>query len=244
MIELPKSLTLKADKRSERALLEASREWLAREDRAAGIHASDLLDIRQAYFKHTSPRELNDREVGLFMVGKVLHSFVLSAGIGQSADLERTDEGSRYSETLKIWYSTDWDQNDAIAEFKTSRRMTEPQTVGEMDTYLEQILTYMAAKQVLTAKLWVLFLNLRDKDSGKTTPTFRCYTVSLTGDDLLSVTRMVSEQRELLETALTQGTPGGLPVCRSWKCGSGNCPWWDECRPPGRFDTDPKDWSK
>lgn len=242
MIVIPKDARLKRDGASERALQEAAREWLQRDKRADGIHASDLLELRRAYYRHSDPRDLSDREVGLFVVGKVLHSFVLGAGVGSTPELGVDDSGSRYSDDFGIWYSTDWDRDDTVAEFKTNRRITEPTTLEEFDTYLEQLLVYLAIKGKTVGKLWVLFLNLKDKETGRTTPTFRCYTITVDQASLVSIQSQVRRSRELLQGALDARDPSGLPLCKQWLCGESNCPWWDQCKPTGRYGREPKQW--
>jgi len=244
MIELPESLKLQRDLRDEHKLLKAAKDWLTKEERTAGIHASDLLDLRQAFYLHVDPRGLSERETTLFLVGKVLHSFVLGTADGKEPDISRTDEGSVYSERLGLWYSLDWDKGD-IAEFKTNRMFKEPRTIGDVDSYLEQTLIYMAAKQVTKAKLWVLLLNLRNESTRRTTPVFRCYAITITPEDLQQVTESVRRQRDTLAGAIDRRDPSALPVCRSWKCGEGNCPYWgNPCRPEGRYGRDPKEWEQ
>ncbi len=246
MIELPKSLKLNRDIRDENALLQAAKDWLEKDQRAEGIHASDLLDLRQAYYRHTDPRGLSSRETTLFLVGKVLHAFVLGSRAGEAVDLAKTDEGSRYSEELGLWYSPDWDKGE-VAEFKTSRVFKEPKTIGDVDVYLEQVLVYMAAKNVTEAKLWVLLINLKtDDNSRRTVPAFRCYKISISPEDLEQAVQYIRGQRDILDTAIRDRRPDGLPVCRAWKCGEGNCPYWgNPCKPEGRYEKDdPSDWEQ
>lgn len=244
-IDLPGSLKLQRNLRDEAALLKAAKDWLTKEERAEGIHASDLLDLRQSYYRHVDPRPLSERETTLFLVGKVLHAFVLgSMDSPTSVDIQRTDEGSQYSERLGLWYSPDWDKGD-IAEFKTNRMFKEPKTVGDVDSYLEQTLIYMAAKQVTRAKLWVLLLNLRDENTRRTTPVFRCYSIAITPEDLRQVTESIRGLRDTLAAAVERRDPSDLPVCRAWKCGEGNCPYWgNPCKPEGRYGLDPKEWEQ
>lgn len=239
-ITLPASLALKRNTAAERKLTDAARGWVDKDARAEGIHASDLLDIRQAYWRHTDPRPTGDRLVPVFLVGKVLHSFVLGAMEGV-VDLDKSDEGSAWSEELGIHYSLDWDKSD-IAEFKTSRAFKDPETVEDLGIYIEQTLIYMAAKGRTTAQLWVLLLNLRDEQR-RTAPAFRAYTISISPDDLLSLKTTISEQVTLLNSVLASKEYRTLPLCRTFKCGEGNCDWWSNCQPAGRYGLEKREWT-
>ena len=106
MIGVPENIVITRNKASERLLLDKGKEWLEKDERAPGIHASALLDLRQAYWNMKNPQGLGDREVVMFMVGKVLHAFVLGAVEG-TVDLNATDEGSHYSDDLRISFSPD-----------------------------------------------------------------------------------------------------------------------------------------
>jgi hypothetical protein len=102
--------------------------------------------------------------------------------------------------------------------------------------YVEQLLTYMAATNTVESELWVLYLNLKDA-SGKTCPAFRCYTVLLSQADLDEVKGSLRLNAMLLAEAIKTKDPGGLELCREWKCGAKNCDWYDQCQPIGRYGT-------
>jgi len=233
-IPIPDSVTLKRNKKSEALLLDKSRKWLEREERTAGIHASDILNPRRAFFQKLFPQPLEDRQVTLFLVGKVLHGFVLGA-LNDKVDLNVTDEGSSFNEDLGIWYSPDWDKGD-VAEFKTSRAFREPSSIDDVRTYLEQLLIYMVAKNRLVAELWVLYLNLKDEQK-RTAPVFRAYTVSITKDDLELVRSKIKSVRGLLEEANKTGDHTTLELCWEFLCSEKMCPFWERCKPPGRYET-------
>lgn len=215
-------------------MLEKSRAWLEREDRVEGIHASDVLSPRIGYWSTVDPKPLADRLVTMFLVGKVLHSFVLSAVEGIQEDLDRTDAGSRESKKLGIWYSPDRLVKGEVTEFKTARNFKAPDTLDDLWTYVEQLVVYMAATETRASKLWVLYLNLRDEEK-RTAPEFRCYTLSLSQADLARAKSEVRQRAEDLRQALEQKDHTGLPLCAEWKCGATKCDWWDQCRPEGRW---------
>lgn len=233
MINLPASLKVSRNKSDETRLLAATRKWLEKENRAEGLHASDLLDPRLAFWRIVDPKPLEDRLVPIFLAGKVLHSFVLG-GLNGKVDLNATDEGTAYSEALGVHYSIDWDKSE-IAEFKTTRSFIDPKSADDISIYLEQLLIYMCAKQRTTARLWVFMLNLRDPSTRKTSPAFRCYTVSVSEEELRTATNALRQSRDAIESALNSGDHRALPLCRDFKCGAGNCQWWDKCKPEGRY---------
>lgn len=237
MIPLPDSLKVQRNKSSERMLLDKARDYVTKDERTPGIHASDLLDTRQAFWKHVDPQPLTDRLTVTFLVGRVLHAFVLGAVDGPaSVDLNSTDDGSSISDLLSISYSPDKVLDGIVRELKTSRSFYEPKEVKDLDTYIEQLLVYMAATQTTTSQLWVLYLNLRNEE-GKTAPDFRSFDVSISQEDLASVTQYLKESREQLEGAIEANDWRRLPLCRDFKCGRGNCEYYDRCKPEGRFGT-------
>ncbi len=234
-IPLPESLTVARNNKSERMLLDKAKDYVTKDERTPGIHASDLLDLRQSFWKHVDPQPLTDRLTVTFLVGRVLHAFVLGAVDGpDSVDVARTDDGSSNSDILGISYSPDKVLDGVVRELKTSRSFYEPTDLKDLDIYLEQLLVYQAATQTTQSQLWVLYLNLRNAE-GKTAPDFRAFDVSISEEDLAKVTQYLKESREQLESAIAADDWRRLPLCREWKCGAGNCEYYMKCRPEGRF---------
>jgi len=237
MITVPDSARVKRNKEAERLLAAKARAWIEGEERSTGIHASDLMDLRQAFFSRTSPKPLPARLINTFLVGKVLHAFVLGAvsdAGSQNLDLRLTDTGSRESDELGIVFSPDAVFDGIVRELKTSRSFYEPKDQKDLALYMEQLLIYMAATNTLESELWILFLNFRD-EKGKTAPAFRGYTLTVSQEDLDRLKIEIKETRAKLELAIQSNDVHALPLCREWKCGRNNCDWYDECRPEGRF---------
>jgi hypothetical protein len=176
----------------------------------------------------------------MFMIGQVLHAFVLSAVGGVNLDW-KSDEGSRESKELGITYSPDKMIKGIPRELKTSRSFYEPKTIDDLSLYAEQLLVYMAAERITTGQLWVLFLNHKN-EQGKTSPEFRAYTVTLSQEDLAALIQNLKDTRATLDTAIETKDPSKLPLCRKWKCGEGNCEWWGSCKPEGRHGIPVKKW--
>ena len=231
-ISIPDSVKLKRNKTAEKLLLDKSREWLDKQERTDGWHASDILNPRKAFFQRLLNTPTEDRKIPIFLVGKVLHAFVLGA-MAEGVDLGKTDEGSSFSQELGIWYSPDWDKGD-IAEFKTSRAFKEPESIDDVSSYVEQLLIYMAAKDRTDAELWVLYLNLKDAKR-RTSPEFRAYRVSIAPSDLPSLKEQIGFTREALDRAVITGDHTPLPLCWKFICSPDHCSFWDRCKPEGRW---------
>ena len=173
-----------------------------------------------------------DCEVTTFLIGKVLHGFVLGT-MNDKVDLNVTDEGSSFSEDLGLWYSPDWDKSN-IAEFKTSRAFKEPSTMDDVNTYVQQLLIYMAAKHRTHAELWVLYLNLKDEHR-RTEPGFRAFTLTISEADLEIVRQHIKDTRNALEQALEAKDHTSLELCWEFLCSERMCPFWYKCKPEGRY---------
>ena len=234
MIPVPDSSKVVRNESAERMLGDKARGWIEGEERTPGLHASDLLDPMQAYWQVVDPQPFSDRQITMFLVGKVLHAFVLGAVAG-TVDLATSDTGSSYDDVVGISFSPDARLVDGkVAELKTSRGFYEPKDVKDISLYLEQLLVYMVATGTTESQLWVLYLNLRDQ-SGKTAPAFRCYDFTISPADLVATRTYLLEEKSRLAEALATRNPGALPLCRPFKCGAGNCVWYPICKPKGRY---------
>jgi hypothetical protein len=240
MIPIPESAKVVRSKSAEAMLAGKAREWIEGGSRTPGLHASDLLDARMAYWQRKVEKPLSDKLINIFLVGKVLHSFVLGAVDGK-VDITVTDDGSMHSEELGIDFSPDALIEGMVRELKTSRSYYEPRDVKDLELYLEQLLVYMVATGTTTSQLWVLYINLKD-ENGRTCPAFRCFDFSISDHDLAKTKDYLVATAASLQTALDRNDPSGLPLCRRFKCGEGNCQWWEDCRPDGRYGLSPKKW--
>jgi hypothetical protein len=234
LIPILESAKVARNKASEAELQDKARTWIEGDERAPGLHASDMLDEMMAYWQRVSPKELPDKLINLFLVGKVLHAFVLGSVSG-SVDIGASDAGSSTSDELGISYSPDAVIDGIVRELKTSRALFEPRDLKDIDTYLEQLLVYMVATNTCESQLWIFYINLKNPDTGRTDPTFRCYDFSISADDLAKTRTHILDVRARLERALENRDPRGLTLCREFKCGAKNCQWYAECKPVGRF---------
>lgn len=241
MLPLPEGLTIERSELDEVRLAEQARAWIEQDNAARdpGIHASDLMDPRLAYWRKIDPKPLTERSIWLFLVGKVLHHFVVDLPTGQALP-GQSDSGTRTARG--ILFSPDRvDDDGRPIELKTNRAQYEPDDPAvDYAHYLEQLCTYMALMGPTEGSLWVLHLNL--KVDRRTEPQPRCYRIRVPQPELLRFREALDQTREALVEAIAQRNPSELPLCRAWLCGTG-CSWWAQCKPPGRFPKPRRQWS-
>lgn len=245
MLVLPRLSIERAEWR-ECEVVDKIRQWIERENknRSDGIHASHLLDIRYSYWELTEPpRIIPERQVFFFSVGKVLHALLLQAWNPEHNEFS-TDSGTKTAEGIE--FSPDLIRPDgAPIELKSNRAMREPdpeRIQDEISSYIEQLVIYIILQRKREGELWILYLNMLDK-TGRTYPTIRCYTITLSEAQYELVREEVLRSRDLLVRAIETRNPSGLPLCRSWRC-STTCSYWDTCRPPNRWpNTNKRKWS-
>lgn len=241
MFALPKSVKLRRNKRAEAKLYEQSRELLG-DNQREGLHASDLLDPLQTYWRKLKPIPPTEREVMFFLIGRVQHEMLLGHEDGGS------EEEHIHDDVLGIIYTPDkLTKKGEPIELKTSRAMFEAKKVLDIDNYIEQLLIYMAARKKTTGYIQILYMNLREDPDNKynrtTRPQFRFYKVTISEEDLEAYREQIKETSTALKEAIEKEDPSGLPLCRKWKCGYGNCPYWSDCKPKGRHGKKAKkDW--
>jgi len=241
MITLPKSLEITPSKKGEEFLNKKARAWIEAQggDRSKEelLHASDCLDPRYAYFSRLDPRPIPDRLVPIFLIGRVLHAFIICAVEGKSFDLA-ADGGSHVSKKLGITFSPDMFFNKRVREIKTSRTFYEPSEVKDLAMYCEQLLIYLAGTNTTEGDLWLLLMNIKGG------PQFRVYKVKISEDDLKRVQKEIKTITTLFHKAQKDKTPGILPLCRAFKCGVKECAYWEQCKPEGRYGRPDATWRR
>lgn len=243
MLPIPASLELYRDEAAEQELYNKFVSVLGANERE-GIHASDLLDPRLAYWRKVKPLPPTQREVMFFLIGRVLHEIVLQHDTGEM------DLGSIEHPDLGIIYSPDdKDTKGRPIELKTSRAKYEPKGWRDLDNYLEQLLIYMAAMGAKEGRIDILYLSMLDDPNNKfvqtSTPQLRSYGVKISKKDLEYFKSQVKSTAEELKLAIKLGKPEMLELCREWKCGARNCPYWKDCKPEGRYAKKAKkEWEK
>lgn len=245
MITLPSSLTIDRVEKGEKWLLEKSRAWV---EKAGGdrsketlLHASDCLDPRFAYFARKFPGPIEDRLIPIFLIGRVLHAFIINAVEGTTLNWD-ADGGSKVSKSLGITYSPDMILKGIPREIKTSRSFYEPKDVKDLAMYCEQLLIYMAGEGKTEGDLWVLFMNA--KSDGRTSPAFRVYKVRISPEDLKAVQAQITGITKKFHAVQKSGNYQELPLCRAFKCGKKQCMFWERCQPEGRYGRPDATWRR
>lgn len=242
MLTIPTDIRVDADHKEEKRLLDMSRRWLEKEKRTPGIHVSDILDPMYAWHsKKDKKSKMSDREVTTFLVGKILHAFIISAMSAEDGLNLSSDEGSKHSKKLGIDYSIDFLDEKIPAEIKTSRSKEPASGIKDLAMYIEQVLCYMVAENSRVGKIWVLYLNAKDHEN-RTCPVYRAYKLTVSQKALDEYGRQITKTEKTLSKALTMAKPVGLEPCRTWKCGERMCKFWHTCKPKGRYGFPQSRW--
>jgi len=222
--------------------LEATKAWLQARPRAKGVHVSDLLTPRKGYWKVVDPRPMTDAEAGYFVAG-LGHHAVIEGIIGKAdhsavKNVLSTDAGAY--EWRGIHYSPDVLTPHPL-EIKTSRSRYGPKSQSERsllveyEHYLKQLRAYCAIRGDGRGDLLVFYLNLENKVTKKTTPTFQWYTITLTPEEIGKIQADLLAGKTALAKAIKTKKHRPLPLCPEWLCRG--CQWIDKCTP---WDDDPR----
>lgn len=241
MITLPKSLEIQPSKKGEDFLNKKARKWIEAQggDRSKEelLHASDCLDPRYAYFSRLDPRPIPDRLVPVFLIGRVLHAFVICAVEGKPFDLA-ADGGANVSKELGITFSPDMNFNGKVREIKTSRSFYEPSEPKDLAMYCEQVLIYLAGTGQTEGDIWCLYMNIKGG------PAFRVYQLKISQADLKKVQAEIALITRTFKKAQKEKKPSILPLCRPFKCSPKDCHYWETCKPQGRYGVPRTRWAK
>lgn len=175
-----------------------------------GIHLSDLLAPRKAYFQRIDPKHPTFHEVCYWMSGNAVEDKFLGA-IGYEHGTQREWEGISYTPDIVFNYP---------CELKSRRRGLAK--VGEeqdtYDHYLKQLRGYCAIAD--STQGWLLVLSLVEKQEDHTTkPELAAYRVEFTQEELAMTRVKLLFLKEQLERAISVSDYLPLPECPSWMCG-------------------------
>ena len=237
----------------EQRLYSVLRESFLQSERK-GIHLTDLISPRQAFFKRIDPKPLTEREIGYFVAGRG-HEDVLSKLVGThfKASEEQEIDGIHLRPDFQAITSEIIPEGE-YAEFKT-RRSNLPETDLEANevfgSYRDQIRGYMAL--LARSRMYLVVLSLLEgKQYGnkfsESTPVFAVYLETMDEQEQGEARQRLKTIHGLLQAGLDHG-PGGhiyLGLCRDWMCGTFKkqlvrdgggweyrvrCPWYDQCEP-------------
>lgn len=198
----------KDDSIKEWALDEIRNGW---DTNRVGIHLSDLLSPRKAYFQKVKPLPLTDDEIGYFTSGSAIEDKTLKL-MGYLHGEVKEYKGILY--TPDVFFNFP-------AEIKTRRRMlAEAGKEAEVyDHYLNQLRGYCALENKLQG--WLIVLSLAEKqDNGKTKPEWAFYRVEFTQEELITCRNNLIYLHALLGNVLNEVTDYDvLFQCPAWMCG-------------------------
>lgn len=128
-----------------------------------GVHVSDLLALRKAYWNRVSPKELTEDEILYFTAGRGHEDIVRS--------LSQVERGQAIVSEAGVHYTPDFYTNFPI-ELKSRRSGYIPkdeEVRDKFDHYLDQLGFYCSLSNRPAGWLWVLFLSMvseRNPDLG------------------------------------------------------------------------------
>lgn len=208
-----------------------------------GIHASDLLAPRLAFYRKLQPLPLTLDEIGYFATGHGHHMFLVTLMANKK---HTSQEESKYSKRYNITYSPDL--SALQAEFKTSRLQSIPETEAECrkmyEEYTKQSLVYAICEQVDKWNLYINFIGLREKYR-VLPPRIECYTIHWSQEEIQEGIEWIDTTVKLLAQSLkTKKLNKKLPLCAEFKCYRWDnatkekkvvCPYFEQCKPEGRY---------
>lgn len=189
---------------------------------AGGLHLSDLLSPRKAFWARAMPLPPDDKDILYFVAGRG-HEDAIGRVSGLVVTEQKVWQAS--TESPPVSYRPDFTLNDLFpGEFKTRRANLAPS--GEeaivYESYLEQLRGYCAIQHEKYGVLIVLSL-LEGRKAGEpkapTEPALAVYDVFFTDEELAATRAWLEERRDELVSALRIGDPSPLPLCKAWMCG-------------------------
>lgn len=220
-------------------ILSEAKKYLARKPRT-GIHVSDLLLPRKAYWGRVMPRTISDAEALYFMAGRAHEETVVAlAGLGRYRksrgewsgtveDRYQSGDGIKYEVDVVVPTGNEW----TPIEFKTNRRPTiiAPEAVEEQYSYyLRQLGSYVAITGSNHGYLAVLHLMARNLSLEgaaeehewlkQSKPMLLVYQIDWADDELDAIKAEMQEGRRLLELAWAIQDHTILKECEAWMCG-------------------------
>lgn len=211
----------------------------------ANIHASDLKELRQAYWQRVAPRPATPAEIGFWLAGLGHHYYMVYSMYG----IDDTQEESLFDEELGILYSPDL--NSDRGEFKTSRYWQVPngplEAADAFRFYERQCRIYAVTAKINYWNLVVLFLFPPNAYNQKQ-PVLKAYTYNFTDQELEDERQQIKMDVSALKIALAKKDHLALPLCSEGICfkmiGQGRgrpkkmvpmCKFWEDCQPEGRY---------
>jgi hypothetical protein len=187
-----------------------------------GLHLSDLLSPKQAYWQKVKPIPPSKKEIIYWLSGKAHESVFLHV-----SNFQRV----KSKEWNGIWYSPDASlnviltdketYNDLLIEMKTSRRgflVRDGEEADRYKHYLKQLGFYCAIENRTDSGLFVWYLTMMDENKKNTDPDFFFYDVEFTLEELETMRQEMLVMKDKFILALSENNPSELPDCEEWMC--------------------------
>lgn len=174
-----------------------------------GIHLSDLLTPRRAYFQKLFPKPALPDEILYWLSGSAIES-----GLGRALGVGHAEP----KQFEGVYYTPDFIL-DSITELKSRRRFlaAEGNEETEYEHYLNQLKGYLAFSKQNKGNL--IIISLAEKiDNWKTKPVLAGYRVEYTDDELAGIRYELLRTKEQLEIALENKDFSKLSLCPRWMC--------------------------
>lgn len=201
-------MLIKRDSKIEDWLFDEIRDEWGKE--REGIHLSDLLTPRQAYWRNKKPQKATNDEIMYWASGKGHEGALFSSAGYQHGEAKQWNG---------IWYTPDLFETMPI-ELKTRRRglAEEGKEAEEYEHYLKQLKGYCAVENKKQGWLWVWCL-VQKQDNFTTKPELACYRVEWTDLELDMERGRLSQTHTALIKAINDNDWTHLQVCPQWMCG-------------------------
>jgi hypothetical protein len=183
-----------------------------------GIHMSDLLSPKKAYWQKVKPLPPEKKEIIYWLSGQAHESVFLHVS------------GIKHGEAKQwngIWYTPDAFMKvppvgeEILTEMKTSRRgfvVKEGEEAERYAHYLKQLRYYCAVEDREEAGLFVWYLTILDENRRSSEPDYFFYRVKFTKEELEETRNVILSKHEQLVHALETNDISPLPNCESWMC--------------------------
>jgi len=202
-------LKLTRDESIEKWLFGEMRQEIGKEARE-GIHLTDLLAPKKAYWQKIQPEYASDDELMYFLTGRGHETAMLHISGYQHGEQK---------EINGIKYTPDMFMNFPI-EIKTRRAFlaAEGEEQEKYGWYLKQLGGYMALENIGQGWLIVWCLAQKQDDGWSTKPEVRVYRLEMTAEELAKRKEDLLVIKAMLEAAISLADPSKLPDCPDWMC--------------------------
>jgi len=197
------------DESIEKWLFSEMRQEIGKEARE-GIHLTDLLTPKKAYWQKIQPEYASDDELLYFLTGRGHESAMLAVSGYQHGDVKERDG---------ITYTPDIFFNFPV-EVKTRRAFLakDGEETEKYAWYIKQLSGYMSLEDIQQGWLIVWCLSEKQDDGWSTKPAVRVYRLTMTQEELNEKKVELRAILALLRASLELKDPSKLPDCPEWMC--------------------------